>query len=114
VADCGEPPELEVWVEDDGRTVTVTVTGEVDIATAPGLVVALSSGQTREAAAGSPAATAGLRVGDIITSIDGTAAVSTDQLIAVTLTKRAGDRVELGYERSGRHATTTITLAARP
>ena len=64
--------------------------------------------------AGSPAATAGLRVGDLITSIDGTAAVSIDQLIAVTLTKRAGDRVELGYKRSGKQATATVTLAARP
>jgi len=64
--------------------------------------------------AGGPAATGGLRVGDIITSIDGAAALSTDQLIALTLTKRAGDRVEIGYERSGRKATATVTLAARP
>jgi putative serine protease PepD len=61
-----------------------------------------------------PASIAGLQAGDIITSIDGTAAVSTDQLIAVTLTKRAGDRVEIGYERGGKEATATITLAARP
>ncbi|HET6869704.1 MAG TPA: trypsin-like peptidase domain-containing protein [Solirubrobacteraceae bacterium] len=63
---------------------------------------------------GGPAATAGLRVGDVIKSIDGTAAVSADQLIAVTLTRRAGDRVEIGYERGGRQATATVTLAARP
>jgi putative serine protease PepD len=46
---------------------------------------------------GSPAATAGLRVGNVITSIDGDAAVSNDQLIAVTLSKRAGDQVKIGY-----------------
>jgi anti-anti-sigma factor len=51
VADHGEPRDFEVWVEDDGRTVTVTVTGEVDIATAPELYVALSGGHAREAAA---------------------------------------------------------------
>jgi putative serine protease PepD len=62
----------------------------------------------------SPAASAGLRVGDVITSIDGQPAVSTDQLMAVTLTKRAGDRVEIGYKRDGSEATTTITLTARP
>ena len=62
---------------------------------------------------GSPAASAGLRTGDIITSIDGQAATSTDQLMAVTLTKRAGDRVEIAYKRNGSAATTTITLAAR-
>lgn len=50
---------------------------------------------------GSPAATAGLQPGDIITSIDGRPAASADQLTALTLSKRAGDRVELGYTRGG-------------
>ncbi len=63
--------------------------------------------------AGGPAAGAGLRAGDVITSIDGQAATSTDQLMAVTLSKRAGDKVEIGYERSGAKASATITLAAR-
>ena len=62
---------------------------------------------------GGPAASAGLRVGDIITSIDGQAATSTDQLMAVTLIRRAGDRVEIGYKRDGSAATVRITLAAR-
>jgi putative serine protease PepD len=62
---------------------------------------------------GGPAATAGLQVGDIIKTIEGSPAVSTDQLMALTLTKRAGDRVEIGYERDGSAATATITLAAR-
>jgi putative serine protease PepD len=62
---------------------------------------------------GGPAAAAGLRAGDIITSIDGQAATSADQLIAVTLTKRAGDRVEIGYDRNGSSGTATITLTAR-
>jgi putative serine protease PepD len=43
--------------------------------------------------AGGPAATGGLQVGDVITSIDGQPATSADQLMALTLTKRAGDRV---------------------
>jgi putative serine protease PepD len=63
--------------------------------------------------ADSPAASAGLRVGDIITKIDGQPATSTDQLMAVTLTKRAGDRVEITYKRDGSEATATITLSAR-
>jgi hypothetical protein len=33
--------------------------------------------------------------------------------MAVTLTKRAGDQVEIGYDRNGTSATTTITLTAR-
>jgi putative serine protease PepD len=63
---------------------------------------------------GSPAASAGLRTGDIITSIDGRAAVSTDQIVALLLSKRAGHRVEIGYERNGSPATTTVTLGAQP
>jgi putative serine protease PepD len=62
---------------------------------------------------GGPAATAGLQAGDIITTIDGSPAVSTDQLMALTLTKRAGDRVEIGYARDGAKATATITLTGR-
>jgi putative serine protease PepD len=61
-----------------------------------------------------PAAAAGLRTGDVITSIDGNAAVRTNQLVALTLAKRAGARVELGYERQGRRSTTTMTLGAQP
>jgi len=63
---------------------------------------------------GGPADKAGLAPGDVITTIDGDPAVSTDQLMALTLTKRAGDRVELGRERSGRQTTVTLTLAAQP
>jgi putative serine protease PepD len=62
---------------------------------------------------GGPAERAGLRVGDIITSIAGQAATSTDQLVAITLTRRAGDRVEIGYVRNGNEATATITLGAQ-
>jgi len=64
--------------------------------------------------AGVPAASAGLRVDDVITSIDGQPAVSTDQLVELALRKRVGERVELGYERGGRRATATVTLGARP
>jgi putative serine protease PepD len=65
-------------------------------------------------ASGSPAEHAGLRTGDVITSIQGNPAVSNDQIVSLTLTKRAGDRVEIGYERNGSRATVTVTLAARP
>ena len=64
--------------------------------------------------AGSPAEQAGLRAGDVITSIDGKQAISNIQLQEVTLTKNPGDTVELGYLRGGRTAKTTVTLGEQP
>jgi len=61
-----------------------------------------------------PAHSAGLREGDIITTIDGQPATSTDQLSHLTLTKHPGDKVELGYQRDGRSGTATVTLASTP
>jgi putative serine protease PepD len=61
-----------------------------------------------------PAFKAGLREGDIITTIDGQPATSTDQLAMLTLTKNPGDTVQLGYQRDGRQATATVTLASAP
>jgi putative serine protease PepD len=63
---------------------------------------------------GGPAAGAGLQPGDIIRQVEGKPALSTDQLMTLTLTKRPGDRVAIKYERDGREATATITLGARP
>ncbi len=63
---------------------------------------------------GGPSARAGLRQGDVITTIDGQPATSNIQLQELTLTKKPGDTVSFGYSRSGQTATTTVTLAAQP
>jgi putative serine protease PepD len=63
---------------------------------------------------GGPAADAGLRVGDIMTEVDGQPATSSDQLVALTLTKRAGDKVPLTYQRDGQSKSTTLTLGTQP
>jgi putative serine protease PepD len=65
-------------------------------------------------APGGPAATAGLRAQDVITTIDGQPATSNIQLQELTLTKRSGDTVSIGYTRAGQSATATITLGAQP
>jgi putative serine protease PepD len=59
---------------------------------------------------GGPASSAGLQPGDVITRIEGNPARSTDQLIALTLTKRAGDTVSLTYQRHGQSRNTTVRL----
>jgi len=63
---------------------------------------------------GGPAALAGLRAEDVITSIDGQPATSNIQLQELTLTKKPGDTVSIGYTRAGQPATATVTLAAQP
>ena len=63
---------------------------------------------------GGPAANAGLQAGDIITAIEGKPVTSTNDLAAITLTKRAGDTVKVQYTRDGKQATTTVTLGAQP
>jgi putative serine protease PepD len=63
---------------------------------------------------GSPAASAGLRPDDIITSIEGKPAASNIQLQELTLTKKPGDTVTLDYVRGGQSAKATVTLGAQP
>ncbi len=64
--------------------------------------------------AGGPSDQAGLRVRDVITTIDGQKATNNDQLVIITLTKKAGDTVSIGYERGGQAAKTTVTLGSQP
>jgi putative serine protease PepD len=59
---------------------------------------------------GGPAAQAGLRVGDVITHVDGEAATSVDQLTVLTLKRDPGDRIEITYLRGGASKTTKVTL----
>jgi len=63
---------------------------------------------------GGPAASAGLRADDVITSIDGQPATSNIQLQELSLTKKPGDTVTLEYSRGGHSATATVTLGAQP
>jgi putative serine protease PepD len=63
---------------------------------------------------GGPAADAGLQQGDIITKINGEPATDPNQLLALTITQRAGDKVTITYERGGQTSTTTITLGSAP
>jgi putative serine protease PepD len=64
--------------------------------------------------AGGPAERAGLRRGDVITSVEGQPATSNVQLQELTLTKNPGDTVTVDYVRDGHSATATITLGTQP
>jgi putative serine protease PepD len=63
---------------------------------------------------GSPAEKAGIRVGDLVTEIDGEAIKSGDDLAARARQGSPGQQVRVKLERDGRQQTITVTLAERP
>ena len=65
-------------------------------------------------AAGTPAAVAGMRAGDTITSINGATVTEWSQVTRPMTSSRAGTVVTIGVRRSGAVLTLTARLAARP
>jgi putative serine protease PepD len=65
-------------------------------------------------APGSPAAAAGLRIGDLITAIDGTAVRGPTGIITAITAARPGQRVTLTVQRGSSSVTLTWTLSAQP
>jgi putative serine protease PepD len=63
---------------------------------------------------GTPAASAGLRAGDVITAIAGRKISSTDDVQSAIGSKKPGDTVSLTYSRNGQSHTVTLQLTTRP
>ena len=61
---------------------------------------------------GGPAEAAGIRRGDVITTLNGTPATSVDVLTAIQVKSKPGDTVDVTYVRSGQQHSTKVTLAA--
>jgi len=61
---------------------------------------------------GGPADRAGLKAGDRIVALDGTAIASMDGLIAALSNHQPGQKVQVTYVRAGQSHTTTATLSA--
>jgi putative serine protease PepD len=76
-------------------------------ATQPGALV-------QGVAAGSPAAVAGLRAGDLITSVDGGAIHGPSALIAVIAAHKPGEKLTLQVQRGSSALSITATLVAQP
>ena len=64
--------------------------------------------------AGSPAATAGVKTGDLVTSINGQAIDATHPLDAILTQFAPGDQVSLDVLRDAKHLTLVVTLGTRP
>jgi putative serine protease PepD len=64
--------------------------------------------------AGSPAAAAGLKVGDIIVAIDGKPITGADQLTGVVSEHQPGDKISITVDRKGATVHLEATLGTRP
>ena len=67
-----------------------------------------------EVRAGTPAARAGLKTGDVITKFDHAGISSADELRRLVDSKHPGDQVEVTVKRNGTTKTVTVTLGTRP
>jgi putative serine protease PepD len=81
--------------------------------------VSLTAGSTGGAdiggvQAGSPAKSAGLQIGDLITAIDGQKVTSTDQFIATVDNYQPGQTITLSIKRAGQTQSVKVTLGTRP
>jgi putative serine protease PepD len=83
-----------------------------------GVVLRDSSTQTGAAIAqvraGTPAASANLHAGDVVTAAAGKPTASASELRAVINAHRPGDTISVTYTRGGQSHTVTVKLTARP
>jgi len=63
---------------------------------------------------GGPAAAAGLRVGDVVLSIDGKAIADSSDLVQSVNADRVGQRITIKVKRDGKEVTVTATVGTRP
>jgi putative serine protease PepD len=63
---------------------------------------------------GTPAADAGLKAGDVVTSLGGTKISTADDLASAINAHKPGDRVTVVYTRGGERHSVQLTLATRP
>ena len=90
-------------------------------ATTPRAYLGVSSQQGAEPGAtvvdvgpATPAAGAGIQVGDVIVSLDSTQINDPDDLSEAIGTKKPGDRVTVTYNRNGQRRTAQVNLGTRP
>jgi putative serine protease PepD len=83
-----------------------------------GITIATASSgagaQVSAVKAGSPALSAGLKAGDVITAIDGTAVSTADDLTAKIGAHKPGDKVTLSVTRNNSSLKLDVTLGTRP
>ena len=88
-------------------TVTSAIANYYDLGTATGALIS-------EVGQNSPAATAGLKVGDVITAIDGKVINTSDDAIKAIRSHSIGDTIQVSYYRGKDLKSASVTLAENP
>jgi putative serine protease PepD len=99
-----DPVKTELTQLEQGKTVTHPYLG-IALQDAS---VNQQGAQVQSVASGSPAAAAGLKAGDVITTVNGTAVIGPSQLVADLDRLKPGDKVTL----TGKRGSSTIKLTA--
>jgi putative serine protease PepD len=73
-----------------------------------------SGAQIGSVSAGTPAAKAGLKAGDVITALDGKPITKADDLTAAITAHAPNDKITVTITRSGKSQTIDVTLGIRP
>lgn len=92
--------------------VTSEVAKEYDLPITYGAYITSETGSA--ITAGSPAAKAGIRSGDIITKLDGTKIDAGHPLLSAISAYQPGDKVTVTYMRDGKEVSVSVTLATYP
>jgi membrane-associated protease RseP (regulator of RpoE activity) len=71
-----------------------------------------SGARVAQVVPGSPAAHAGLEVGDVITKVDDTTISDGGELVSTIRSHESGDKVTITYERDGESHSTDVTLGS--
>jgi len=95
------------WLAIEPQDMTADLARAFGLERAGGVIIA---GMMRDG----PAAKGGLKVGDIIQTIDGKPINDTQRLMARIAAKTPGDLLELGIYRNGRTQTLALTAGLRP
>ncbi len=82
--------------------------------TQPGANAAVNGATVAEVTADSPAAKAGLQVGDIITAVGGAPIDANHSLANLVQAKKPGDTIDLAVTRGTQNLTISVTLSASP
>jgi serine protease Do len=95
------------WLGISAYTVNAMVASYYNLPVETGVLIT-------DVAAGSPAALAGLRSGDVITSVDGNAQSDTGALMTYINSLEIGQPVNITYRRGNNENTVRVTLAQNP